>query len=31
MKNIVIIGGGFAELNLATNINSKKYTIALVD
>lgn len=30
-KRIVIIGGGFAGLNLAKNIDSKKYHITLVD
>ncbi|HEX5001725.1 MAG TPA: NAD(P)/FAD-dependent oxidoreductase [Bacteroidia bacterium] len=30
-KRIVIIGGGFAGYNLATNINSNKYHITLVD
>ncbi len=30
-KRIVIIGGGFAGLNLATNIKSNKYHITLVD
>lgn len=31
MKKIVIIGGGFAGLNLAKNIKSKKYQITLID
>jgi len=31
IKRIVIIGGGFAGLNLATNIKSNKYHITLVD
>ncbi len=31
MENIVIIGGGFAGLNLAKRLDKDKYRIALVD